>query len=228
MVPGKPITPEGIAADFAYVVHGTPCDDVLEHVCRPVSGLRTLEPGCGSGKFSLRYALLGAVCRLEDIDSGVLEYTRALLAHVEKAAGRTLNVVIEQGSIFSLCQRLGKRQYDFTFNEGVPHHWPSPGPRQQRYPMRQRSISEMVGVTVPGGKVCIMGSNALSSEMMEYAARISHTYAGMPPTQQPFTPEELQGRLMRAGLVRVEVHPVYDSDWRHSTLLAGWGDVPWM
>lgn len=215
-MPGKPITPEGLERDLDYTLHGIEVHRLLSRVCPPAPDLKVLEPGCGSGKMGLWYAARHADVTLLDIDPGVLDYTRALYEKLKQTVACPLAVRIVEGDLHKLGQ-LYSAEFDYVFNEGISHHWPTGDPR------RQGSLDQMVKVTKLGGYVCVVVSNARSREMMEYAQRVFHTYAGMPPTQEPFWPDDLALGLQKAGLSGVHVEPVYGSRWADSSLLAGWG-----
>lgn len=222
-MPGKPLTESGLAADVRYVLQGIACHDVLANICPPREGQRVLEPGCGSGKLGLWYALRGSEVTLLDIDPGVIEYSKHLTSRVGK------DLVLEGGwidlhvhhrcaSVFGLTRLFGIDVFDFVFNEGVPQHWTDW--------RRQGAINQMVAVTKPGGLVCVIGSNAHCPAMMDYITKIDHTYAGMPPKQKPWTREEIRERLMKAGLMGVRVTPVDNAYFDQSMLLAAWGEKP--
>lgn len=215
-MPGKPLDPANLQKDANYVLQGISVHGALESVCPPRPGLEVLEAGCGSGKLGLWYALRGCLVTLIDIDPGVLEYTRAL---VQIIAVRVAPVhfigphKIEQGSIRDLPYPTGA--FDFVFNEGVPQHWSNDA-------HRQIAINEMVRVTRSGGWVCVVGSNAHCKAMMDYAAVIDHTYMDMPPKQVPWTRDEINGRLILAGLTGTNCLPL-DGPWTESLLLYAWG-----
>lgn len=226
-MPGKPITEEGLAKDVEYTIRGTSVHALLYELCPPRRGLEVLEPGCGSGKLGMGYWLHGCYVQLCDIDEGVLAYTEALKARLindlkDVIQGRFRPdpelLEIEEASVFRL-ETMYQKPFDLVFNEGVPHHFSKSDAR------RQLAIDQMASVTKPGGMVVVVGSNAHCAAMMEYAARIDHTYEGMPPKQEPFTQGELQHRLQHSGLIAVDCQPV-DGGWNQSMLLAGWGRKP--
>ena len=225
-MPGKPLDPQNLQRDLGYILGGTLYHARFASICAPRLGLRVLEAGCGSGKFGLWYAWRSADVTLLDIDPGVLVYTRALRDLMEKTLQDDPGihqlswVKIVEGSIFNLSRLYPDAPYDFVFNEGVPQHWPSSDWR------RQHSINQMVAVTKPCGVVCVMGSNGLCPDMVQYAQQVSHTYSHMPNRQQPWLPEELVRRMERAGLRGIEVAPVEASEWEKSRLLVGWGRKP--
>lgn len=216
-MPGKPLDPVNLQKDLRYVLYGTPLHALYYQICPPRLGLKVLEPGCGSAKFSISYALAGAEVTALDIDSGVLAYATELASLANAVTGLPLLLRIQQGSIHRLVKTFGQNHFDFVFNEGVPHHWPQTDWR------RQAAINQMASVTRAGGITAIVGSNALCPDMLEYAQQVSHTYAYMPSRQEPFMPMELTRRMQRAGLVQVEVAPVEAPEWQNSRLLIGWG-----
>lgn len=224
-MPGKPLDPQNLQRDLGYIVGGTLYHEMWEAICPPRLGLRVLEAGCGSGKFGLWYAWRSADVTLLDLDPGVLAYTRALRDLVERTLQRDPGihnlswVQIVEGSIFNLSRLYPDAPYDFVFNEGVSHHFPRSDPR------RQESLNQMVKVTRPGGTVGVMVSNAYCPAMMQYAKSTAHTYAGMPPTQEPFGNAELYTALVTAGLdaVTVQVRSVEEPYLNRARTLAGWG-----
>lgn len=203
---------DNLYKDLGFALHGLWLHEFLFALCPP-EGATVLEPGCGSGKMGIHYALRGArETVLIDIDPSMVEYATRLSKATAALAGRKLGIAILEGSIFHLP--YADNTFDLVFNEGIPHHWPD----EER---RQGSIDAMARVS--RGWVCVIGSNALCPETMKMAEETSHTYAGMPPKQKPFTPEELSGRLKKAGLVKVDVMPAIGSFWSESTLIVGWG-----
>ena len=218
-MPGKPLDQVNLQKDLQYVLHGTYLHEVFFKICPPAPGLKVLEPGCGSAKFAISYALAGADVTALDLDLGVLAYAKELAALVNAVTGHPLKLLIQQGSIHKLTAQYGTEAFDFVLNEGLIHHWSDW--------RRQSCVNQMVRVTKRGGWVCTVCSNALCPEMMAYAARVDHTYQGMPPRQRPLTPTELQMRLQRAGLQAetVKVESV-GGDLERSMLIAGWGQRP--
>lgn len=243
----KLMTEEGLQKDLSYLQGGIDCHAVLADVCAPRPGLKVLEPGCGSGKLGLFYALRGARVVLTDIDAKAIEYAQELWRRALLTQGRVpddgprfqpiadfmkgimppgAEPVFKVESIHRICSPDG--QFDFVFNEGVPHHW-GYNPYDWR---RQRAINEMARVTKPGGAVCVIGSNAHCPETVKMAEQTDHSYRGMPPKQKPFTRIELVERLEKAGLEGLGVMPVLprgawvSHDFSDSPLIAGWGWKP--
>lgn len=215
-MPGKPISDEALEKDLGYLLRGTPHFTWFEGVMPSGANLMILEPGCGSGKFGLAFAQAGHVVMLEDIDPGVLEYTRALRDRLVAHLGHDVPAAIVEKSIHTLTGRYNK-VFDFVFNEGIAHHW-----IDER---RQGCVDQMVAVTKPGGVVALQVSNALNAGMMEYAARVEHTYLDMEVMQKPFLPDELEQVLINAGLEQVTVVPVEATSFEASSIIMGSGSV---
>jgi len=230
---GKVITDEGLQKDLQYLLRGIDCHGVLAEICPPRYGMQVLEPGCGSGKLGLWFAMRGCLVTLLDIDPQALEYARRLDGMARTNPSQYIHwddpkrVKFVEGSILHLPYE--DSVFDFVFNEGVPHHWGLSGSDWRR----QRAINEMVRVTAIGGWTAVIGSNALCPQTTEMAQKTEHTYLGMPPKQRPFKPAELAERLLKAGLARetVQVRPVFfgwgrpdESLYFHDTpLLVGYG-----
>lgn len=182
--------------------------------------MHVLEPGCGSGKLGLWYAMQGANVTLMDIDENALEYAFYLHKLVQQARpAQWGEVTLWQGSIHDLG-KLYAPDFDLVFNEGVVYFW--------RQPWRQHAINEMAKVTRPGGHVCVIGNSAHNTDIMKMAESVKHTYMGMPRIEIPFTRFELADRLRKAGLRDVQVRPVdgFMVDpprWESSRMIAGWG-----
>lgn len=219
-MPGKPLDDANLNKDLSYIIHGTNLHAVYAYACPPKPGLKILEPGCGSGKFGISYALTGGDVTLLDIDPEVIKYAQELNRRAVNATGRSTSISFVTGSLFDLDKLFGQNAFDFVFNEGLVHHWPDP--------QRQDCLDQMAAVVRHGGVVCTVCSNALCPDMMDYAGRIEHTYMGMPPKQTPLTPEELGERLEKAGLARhsIKLSPVGTEHWNEAVLIAGWGTKP--
>jgi len=213
---------ENLNMDLEYLIHGIDCHMVLEHICPPREGLYVLEPGCGSGKLGLWYAIRGAEVVLLDIDKDALEYAEALAVMASKRTGLDIlkHTTFTTGSIHNLP--YPDNTFDLVFNEGISQHW-GRNPHDWR---RQKSINEMVRVVKPNSPVCVIASNALNPIIMRQALEISHDYKGMPAKQKPYTSAELVQRLRQAGVApeSIRVIPVGTSDWELTPLIAGWGN----
>lgn len=217
----KQITEEGLRKDLEYLVYGIEVHYVLFSIVFPEPSISVLEPGCGSGKLGLAYAVRGAHVTLLDYDSEAIKYAQMLRDKAVVVARRPIEASFVVGSVFEMPESW-TNSFDFVFNEGVPHHW-GYDPHDIR---RQQCINEMVRVTKLGGKTCVIGSNAHCAATMRMAETVAHTYPGMPPRQKPFNNVELKDRLKEAGLTDIWVRAV--TGWpggilSDSPLLAGYG-----
>lgn len=201
--------------DLDYTVNGTYVHDFLFRVCPPRPGLAILEPGCGSGKFGLSYALKGAQVLMLDIDPEVIEYACRLRASLEVLIGYPLNAGTSNSDLFNRLRGRREAPFDLVMNEGVPQHWSDDE-------KRQGCIDLMAQVTRPGGLVVIIGNNGLNSHEQEVDGSFQFQYMGMPPQRKCFTPEELKTRMELAGLREVRVEPLAGA-LLDATLIAGWG-----
>ena len=198
--------------DLEYIIYGTEVHALLWKILPPGEGVMVLEPGCGSGKFGLNYALGGSEVIMLDIDPQVIEYTRRLRGALNALVGFPLATQIKVGSIHRM--KFADNSFDVVFNEGVPQHWPD----EDR---RQGSIDQMVRVSRDW--VVIIGNNGLREEEQKADQEFSFTYLGMPPKRKCFTPDELSMRLKKAGLKKIQVEPVTPGKPEDSYLIAGWG-----
>ena len=218
-----------LVGDLHYIVFSTYVHEWLFGVCPPRPGLAVLEPGCGSGKFALSYALKGGDVNLFDIDEEVVRYARRLKSALEVLADNHLDAHIWQGDIFAFEENWGV--YDLVFNEGVPQHWPDEGvPQHWPDEKRQGCIDRMARWAKPGGLVVIVGNNGHNPQEQETDRAFKFTYEGMPPTRRCFTREELETRMAWAGLKDVQVAPLGVPDlqhlpvrWTAATLLGAYG-----
>jgi len=200
---------ERLRKDIYYIRRGLVHHDILYTYFPPREGALILEPGCGSGKLGIRYAMHGLRVVLLDIDPAVMEYTLELIRAVEPKDAR-LPIVLCVGDIHDLP--FGDNSFNLVFNEGVCEHW--------RGPARQRVIDEMVRVS--SDTVIIFVPNALSAESRRLAETTAHAYKSMPPEETPYFPDELRGRMEKAGLKDVAVEPVF-GDFQSSRQIVGVG-----
>ena len=174
-----------------------------------------LEPGCGSCKFALAYALRGCIVTALDIDPDAGRYATRIMNTLDcLIGGFRYRPVIREGDIHNLPYR--DASWDLVFNEGVPQHYPD----EER---RQGSINEMARVA--RNAVVIIGNNGLNPSEQETDRTFSFGYMGMPPMRKCFTPGELKGRMEAAGLVDVRVESL-TYPMEAATLIAGWGRKP--
>lgn len=216
-----------LVKDLGYTVNGTYVHQWLFGVCPPEPGLLMLEPGCGSGKFGLAYALKGAHVTLLDIDPQAVEYCRRLFRALAALVGQGLPAAILRADLFGpVGDLVPEGEYDLVFNEGVPQHWTD----EER---RQGCIDRMARWAKPGGVVAIVGNNGHNPREQETDRNFQFTYEGMPPTRKCFTREELEERMTRAGLTNIWVTPLGVPDLQNlvqwtgaATLLGAYGRKP--
>ena len=202
--------------DLEYTVNGTFVHQWLFRVCPPRPGLprlTMLEPGSGSGKFGLAYALQGAEVTLLDIDHEVVDYCTRILQALEVLLSHPVRANVWRRDIFEL--EMAPDMFDLVFNEGVPQHWTD----EEK---RQGCIDRMARWARPGGLVVIVGNNGHNRREQETDRSFQFTYEGMPPTRRCFTREELEERMARAGLKDVQVAPL-GGTWELATLLGAYG-----
>jgi len=207
----KDFSLQNLFRDLEYIIFGTEVHSFLFRICPPKEGMLILEPGCGSGKFSLSYALAGCEVIMIDIDSEMVTYARRLRGALNSLVGSPLPVQIRVGNIHRM--HFADNSFDLVFNEGVPHHWPD----EKR---RQGSIDQMSRVSKD--MVIVIGNNGANPQQAHKAGVEEFGYKGMPSKTHFFTPEELETRLKKAGLKQVQVEPISGS-FEESMLIAGYG-----
>ena len=209
---GKDFSLANLVRDLDYAVNGTFVHQALFHICPPRAGLTVLEPGCGSGKFGLSYALRGcAKVTMFDIDPSVVDYARRLMAALEALRAGPVPAEINTGDIFKMPYDTGL--FDLVMNEGIPQHWPD----EER---RQMCINEMARVS--RSIVAIIGNNGVNPREQEIDRTFQFGYVGMPQTRKCFTPEELLERMKRAGLFDLKAQAL-DGNWENARLFMAWG-----
>ena len=208
----KDFSLQNLMRDLEYTVLGTEAHNFLFRIFPPVEGVLVLEPGCGSGKFGLAYALNGCEVIMLDVDPQVIEYARRLRGALNSLVGSPLATQIKKGSIHRMS--FADDHFDLVFNEGVSQHWTDEN-------RRQGSIDEMARVCK--NIVVVMGNNGTNPREVEEDKTVKFGYMGMPPERKCFTPDELEMRLKKAGLRNIQVEPVTPGRLEESYLLAGWG-----
>jgi len=200
--------------DLRFVVFNAPIHVFLSKIFPPGEGKMVLEPGCGSGKLGLSYALRGCEVVLLDIDYEAVNYARRIRGALNSLLGFPLPAQIRDGNIHRM--HFADSSFDLVFNEGVVHHWPD----EER---RQGSIDQMVRVS--RDMVIIMGNNGLREEEQKQDRErdFSLSYKGVAPHRKCFTPDELEVRLKKAGLKKVNVEGVDLGRIEDSYLIAGYG-----
>jgi len=208
----KDFSIQNLFHDLEYTLFGTEAHDFLFRVFPPGENKRVLEAGCGCGKFGIAYALAGCDVTMIDVDKQVLAYARRIRNAANSLNGHAALTRIWPCSIHKMGYE--DNSFDLVFNEGVPQHWTTEE-------LRQGSIDKMVKVS--GDTVVVMGNNGLREEEQEVDKSFDFTYEGMPPRRKCFTPDELERRLKKAGLKRVQVEPVTPGKIEDSYLIGGYG-----
>ena len=209
----KDFSLKNLFRDLEYTIFGTEVHALLWKIFPPHEGALILEPGCGSGKFGLSYAMKGCEVILLDIDPEVVNYARRLRGALNSLLGFPLPTQIRVGNIHRM--HFSDNSFDLVFNEGVPQHWTD-------NEKRQGAIDQMVRVSKD--TVVVIGNNGENPEELEKDRTEKFGYVGMPPERRCFSKNELEIRLKRAGLKEVNVEPVSPSvGTSKSYLIAGWG-----
>ena len=179
-------------------------------------GARVLEAGCGSGKFSLCFALRG--CRLTALD-----YSATILANVAAARGLVeasvgpLELRLCRGDLEHLPLQPG--QFDLVINEGVVEHWLDGDERRA-------VLRAMAGAARPGGAVAVIVPNGAHPRLPHWLEH--HPAFLSAPAMVRYDPPLLAADLASIGLTEVRVDGIYawrTLDWWPTTtarrLLAG-------
>jgi len=205
-----------LMTDLNYIIQGTYVHEFLLTLFPPRGGAKILEPGCGSSKFTVAYALKDCQTWAIDIDPEVIKYAKRLAKALDDLTGGFLYPpIIKLGDIHHLD--FPDNAFELVFNEGVPQHWPD----EER---RQGAINEMARVS--RDMVIIIGNNGLNPREQEVDRTFQFGYFGMPPTRRCFTPDELGSRMRSAGLVDISVVGIggtLDNTAPSAVLLAGYG-----
>jgi len=208
----KDFSLQNLFRDLEYTIFGTEVHSFLFRIAPLGDESVVLEPGCGCGKFGLAYAMRGCEVILLDIDHEVVNYARRIRGALNSLLGFPLPVQIRVGSIFSM--RLSNSSFDLVFAEGLSHHWTD----ERR---RQGSIDQMVRVSKD--TVVVIGNNGGNPIEVEKYRNVEFQYKGMPPKAKFFTPDELEMRLKKAGLKRVQVEGISPGKIEDSVLIGGYG-----
>jgi len=194
---------EDLFHDLEKAIFRTETHSFLFRIFPPEEGKMVLEPGCGSGKLGLAYAMGGCEVVLFDINYEAVAYARKLRGALNSLIGFPLPVQIKVGNIHRM--HFADNTFDLVFNEGVVQQWADEG-------KCQGAIDQMARVS--RDTVVVMANNRL------YRSSSSDSvfdYSKCP------TSEELEIRLKRAGLKRVQVESVTPGEPEDSILIAGYG-----
>lgn len=167
-----------------------------------------LEPGCGSGKFSLALASLGyRVITLDYVDS-VLKGVYATQVRLSQR-WQISRMDLVRGSLERLP--FPDNTFDLVINEGVVEHWVD---RTERLEV----LREMVRVTKPKGVVAVFVPNGAHPLISVWESRLAGFLQAPPMTY--YSAERLGSALEEAGLENVYTDGIYP--WRSLTRVAPW------
>ncbi|MGB9776542.1 MAG: class I SAM-dependent methyltransferase [Anaerolineae bacterium] len=171
-------------------------------------GSLILEPGCGSGKFSLVLASLGHRVIALDYVNDVLQGVRATQERLgERWPGRLRGLC--QGSLEHLP--FPDNTFDLVMNEGVVEHWLDDRERLM-------ALREMVRVTRPGGVVAVIVPNGAHPLIKIWESRLAGFSESPPMTY--YNAEQLGTELAQVGLKDISTDGIYP--WRSLTRIAPW------
>ena len=178
---------------------------LLRYAALPPDSL-ILEPGCGSGKFSLALASLGH--RVVALDY-VAEVLHGLRATEQRLVGQWPGQLRGhcQGSLESLP--FPDDTFNLVVNEGVVEHWLDDA-------TRLAVLRQIVRVTQPGGVVAVLVPNGMHPLIRVWEARLEGFQTAPPMTY--YSAERLGQELTQAGLRDVYTDGIYP--WR------SWARVP--
>lgn len=166
-----------------------------------------LEPGCGSGKFSLVFVSQGHKVVTLDYVFDVLQGVQTTQAQLGKRWHGWLRFC--QGSLERLP--FPDDTFDLVFNEGVIEHWLD---REERHNV----LKEMVRVVKPGGVVTVIVPNGVHPLISVWEARLPGFMTAPPMTY--YNARRLEFELVEAGLKDVYTDGIYP--WRSLTRVPPW------
>lgn len=161
---------------------------------------KVMEAGCGSGKFSFCFALLGYDVTALDFSATVLQNVARSKEKIEQEIGQ-LKLTLRQGDLEKLD--LPSESFDLVFNEGVVEHWLD-------HSERRAVIAQMARVTRSGGTVAMIVPNG-SHPLIHYWERHAPGHLSAPPMVH-YTPDLLHTDLRVAGLDQIRIDGIYA--WR--------------
>jgi SAM-dependent methyltransferase len=180
---------------------------ILRYARLPAASL-ILEPGCGSGKFSMALASLGHRVI-------ALDYVKAVLVGVrtteQQLAGQWTGQL--DGYCHANLERLpfSDGSFDLVLNEGVIEHWLDDAERLA-------VLHEMVRVTRPGGILAVIVPNGVHPLIEIWESRLTGFREAPPMTH--YGSERLRQELMGAGLDDVCTDGIYP--WRSWLRVPPW------
>ena len=198
------------AGDRRFLARFTasPYIQILLRYARPAGGSLILEPGCGSGKFSLALAGQGHQVVTLDYVGEVLQGVKRTEATLAGKWPAKLHGYC-QGSLEQLP--FADDTFDLVVNEGVVEHWLVDE-------ARLAIIREMVRVARPRGTVAILVPNGMHPVMPTWEARLPAFR--MAPPMTCYSGKKLEQELRQAGLHNVVADGIYP--WRSWLRLRPW------
>jgi len=204
---GKGYAPAGDEC-FLKRFRASPYITTVLRYARLRPGSLILEPGCGSGKFSLVLASLGHRVIVSDYVFDVLRGVQATQERLGEAW---------PGQLGGLCRGSLERlpfpddTFDLVINEGVVEHWLDDRERLM-------VLREMVRVTRSGGVVAMLVPNGVHPLIRVWESRLAGSQKAPPMTY--YSAERLGAELVQAGLSDICTDGIYP--WRSLTRVPPW------
>jgi len=180
---------------------------ILRYAQLPPGSL-ILEPGCGSGKFSLALASLGNRVIVLDY---VVEVLHGVRATEQLLAGQW------PGQLRGYCQGsleqlpFPDKSFDLVLNEGVVEHWLDD---EERLAV----LREMVRVTRPGGVVAVLVPNGSHPLTRTWDKKLRSCDSAPPMVY--YSAKRLERELAQAGLHEILTNGIYP--WRSWVRTSPW------
>jgi len=201
-------------APFLRKFARSPYVQLILAYARLAPGSRVLEGGCGSGKFSMCFAMVGHSVTALDFSPAILKNVAGLREVVEREVG-PLNLALHQGDLENLDLESG--QFDLVFNEGVVEHWLD-------HTERRAVLRQMARVARPGGTMAIIVPNG-SHPRTAYWAENAPGYRSAPPMVL-YDAALIRADLSAIGLTDLFVDGIYawrtldywPTSWLHRTI----------
>jgi SAM-dependent methyltransferase len=205
LLKGKGYSPAGNAR-FLRRFRASPYVRSITRYAKLRKGSLILEPGCGSGKFSLALASLGHQVVTLDY---VIDVLRGLQTMGQSLLGQWPGQISGycQGSLASLP--FSDSTFDLVMNEGVVEHW---------LDERERIcvLHEMTRVSKPEGVVAVLVPNGVHPLARRWESEM-HSSA---PPMTSYSASRLGEELQHVGLQDVHTDGIYP--WRSWMRLSPW------
>ena len=186
---GEAYSPTFFTKKFYYMFTNSRTFKIIEKYL-PKRKIKILEPGCGSGKFSVCFALKGHHATALDYSEEILGKCKTLANVAEKKLKRKLDMDFVQGDLTNL--KLEENSFDAVFNEGVVEHWLD-------LDERINVLKQMVKVTKKGGIVVITIPNGAHPYHEKWMDLKMPSYIDAPPMTLYSCPK-LKREMEEAGL----------------------------